>query len=138
MKRKKILVMDDDEITLTVVSELLRKGSRSILVSSDSVEGLQMAQAEKPDLIVLDVYMPSRNGWSVLSELRSLDATRHTPVLILTSESEAQSVDLAREMGVSAYLIKPVDGDVLRRKVDEVLAGRPAPRGEARFSASPS
>ena len=120
-KKAKILAIDDEEITLMVLSELLRKMDYHVFATPDPVNGIDLALKEKPDLILLDVYMPLRNGWSVLSQLRSDETIRKTPVIILTTDDQVKSVELAYELGVSSYLTKPVNADLLKSKVHELL-----------------
>lgn len=124
VKKPRVLAIDDEEITLMLIAELLRKMDLEVFSTTDSVQGIEMALSKKPDLILLDVYMPTRNGWSVLSQLRSNDSLRHTPVIILTSDDHVKSVELAYELGVSSYLTKPVNPDILKLKVTELLSNK--------------
>jgi len=120
--KQKVLVIDDEEITLAMLASLSRKEGYEVLATSDAMEGMELALTEKPDLIVLDIYMPGRNGWSLLSQLRAEDKIANTPVIMLTSEDHAKSVELAYELGATSYLTKPIQPDRLKRKMAEALA----------------
>ena len=114
---KIILLVDDDpdelEYAATIVSEI---GDFTIVTASDGEEGLEKARAEKPDLILLDVMMPKKDGFAVFKELRSDSATEGIPVIMLTAVSEKTGIKFSQAtMGQffgkepEAFIDKPLD-----------------------------
>ena len=122
--KNKILVIDDEEITLLLLSNLLSKADYDVVTTDQPLKGVQLAMQEKPDLIFLDINMPKRNGWSLFSQLRSQQGMEDVPVVILTSDAHDESVELAVELGAASYLKKPVDGDTIKTKISEILGSK--------------
>src|SRR5688572_327121 len=100
-----IVVIDDDAITLKVLSIVLNHEDVQIRVAPDAEVGYMMIQNEEPRLVILDVFMPGRDGLSLLSDIRRNPSTRDTPVLMLTSETGLRQV--ASDLGADGYLTKP-------------------------------
>jgi DNA-binding response OmpR family regulator len=121
MKSKKVLIVDDDAVTRAVVSRLMNNHGYQVQVAPNAELGLALAERDRPDLMILDLYMPDKNGFSVLAEFRSELKSWRTRVLMLTSESTFQKVDAAFEIGADAYLTKPFDNEVLEKKVAQLL-----------------
>jgi DNA-binding response OmpR family regulator len=118
-----ILVADDDlEILALVARHLERLGAR-ILEASDGEEALEMARAEKPDLIVLDVMMPGMSGWEVCRAVREEPSLKETKVLMLTGIGERLNEMTSPLYGADAGLAKPFDLDELRTQVEQLLGG---------------
>lgn len=103
----KVLVIDDDPVTLELLAEKLQEQGYAIETANDGEEGLYKAETWDYDAIVLDVVMPRVDGWEVLARLRK---TKKTPVLMLTGRKIA-SVDKVRglDTGADDYLVKPFD-----------------------------
>jgi len=114
-----ILVIDDDAIVRDITSRNLTREGYRVILASDGHSGLNLAHAEKPAAIVLDILMPGMDGWAVLSALKKDPTLRPIPV-ILASQIDEKEVGFA--LGADDYLIKPIDKDrlitVLRRHLD--------------------
>ncbi len=103
---KKILVIEDDKfISEVYIAKLLKEGFETILIG-DGETALERAREEKPDLILLDIFMPKIGGMDVLRVLKEKDVTRDIPVIMLTNATEEQYVGRAMEMGARDYLVK--------------------------------
>ncbi|UPT75549.1 MAG: response regulator [Elusimicrobiota bacterium] len=118
--RRTILVADDEAPVRRVVARAL-EGAYAVLAAADGQEALDVAAARRPDLILLDVQMPRRTGWEVLSALRAGAATRLTPVIILTSGAEVSRKVEGLSRGADDYVTKPFAGAELRARVDGLL-----------------
>jgi CheY-like chemotaxis protein len=118
---KKILLIDDSSTMLLMEQMALNSGGYQILTAKDGSSGLQAAQAHRPDLILLDVMMPGMDGFEVCRQLRALEATRRTPVLLVTTRSEAANVEKGYACGCTGYVTKPINNAVLLSKVKELL-----------------
>jgi len=115
-RRGTILVVDDDPSARDLLSRMLTREGYRVETAADGDEGLRRARELRPTAVTLDIMMPHRDGWSVLSELRDDPATRDIPVIVLTMIDER---NLGYALGASDYLTKPVDrerlGAALRR-----------------------
>ena len=125
---KKVLIADDEVDVHAFVEAALEDEGYQILTASDGEEALEKARAEGPDVIILDVQMPKKDGFRVFSELRADDATKGIPVIMLTSVSERTGIPLnARDMGEflgsepDAYHDKPIDPAALRETVGKLM-----------------
>lgn len=114
---------DDDDIRSLVIYRLERSGYRTV-AARDGDEALALAIEHRPDLAVLDVMMPKRDGYEVTQRLRSEDATRAMPVILLTAR--AQETDVARgfESGADDYIRKPFSPQELTARVQAILGRR--------------
>ena len=108
--RTTILVIDDDEGVRDLLSRFLTREGFHVIAAANGIDGLRMARELKPSAITLDVMMPEMDGWSVLATLKSDPALASIPVVMITIV-ESQKVGYA--LGVSEYLIKPIDYDRL-------------------------
>jgi DNA-binding response OmpR family regulator len=121
-KAAKILVADDDPEILTLIGRRLQKKGYDVLEAIDGIQTLEIARAQHPDMIVLDVMMPGKNGWEVAKELRADDATKGIGILVLTAIGEKMNEMTSPLYGADAYLDKPFEFADLERMVAEVLA----------------
>lgn len=119
--RKRILVVDDDDGTRRAIAVLL-SGDYEVVTAADGIEGLEVALREHPDLVVADVWMPRADGVTMVQRMKQVDALRHVPVIFLTGQTSVKSVVAGISAGAWAYLPKPIDPDILERKVKSALA----------------
>lgn len=117
MKRFRILVVDDDERIINFLRSKLRASGYEVLMAADGVEGLEQAQAQEPDLIVLDLLMPRMDGLEMLKELRSFSVV---PIIILTAKGADADRIKGLEMGADDYLPKPFNPDELVARIEAV------------------
>jgi len=117
---KKILVVDDDLAMVRLVSQVLTKKGYEVLEANNGQEGLQLLFSHKPDMVLLDVVMPTMDGWQACSRIRDISST--IPIIILTGERTTEE-DVARglDYGADDYLIKPVGNKELVARVQAVL-----------------
>jgi len=125
---KKLLVLcaDDDEDILSLVSLRLERAGFDVATASDGEAAVEIARERRPALAVLDVMMPRRTGYEVLSELRSDEALREIKVILLSARVQESDVARGLEAGADAYLAKPFRAQELVAKVNELLDGRSA------------
>jgi two-component system alkaline phosphatase synthesis response regulator PhoP len=105
-KSTKILVVEDEEILLTALSEELKQEGFNVIGAHDGIEGVEMAMSEKPSIILLDLVMPRLDGIGALKQIKENDATRDIPVVILTNLSDYDKVSDALSLGAMDYLVK--------------------------------
>ncbi|UCG29198.1 MAG: response regulator [candidate division WOR-3 bacterium] len=124
--RAKILLIDDDPDFLDATKQLLIANRFQVLTAENGEEGIGKAKYEKPDLIVLDVIMPGKDGYSVCYELRQIAETRPIPIIMLTAVGQQLSkpeyaMDMAIDHLADDYIDKPVDTQTLIRKIEKHL-----------------
>jgi DNA-binding response OmpR family regulator len=111
---EKILVIDDDENTLWLVSTLLQHNGFQAITAASPHEGLRMAQEQKPDMVLLDVMMPDMDGWEVCRRLREF---ADIPIMFITAKSGIKDVVKGLEIGGDDYIVKPFDNRELVARV---------------------
>lgn len=118
---KRVLLVDDDAEIVESMRTVLESRGYEILVARDGNQGLVMAEAEDPDLVVLDMMMPKRSGFLVLEKLRR---TRPVPVrvIMITANEGSRHKAYAEMLGVDDYIRKPFAMDRLIESVDRLLA----------------
>jgi CheY-like chemotaxis protein len=116
------LHIDDSRWVRIPVSVLLRRhfGMR-VLEASSGQEGLELAEAAKPDVIILDIMMPQMDGFDTLAKLKANPVTKDIPVVMCTARSLAREVNMAVELGAMGFITKPIEEEALVDKIKDVL-----------------
>jgi len=122
MGRKKILLVDDAKTVILMEQMILNRPDLQLITASDGDQAIEVALAENPDLILLDVVMPTLTGIEVCQRLRSEPATKSTPIIMVTTRGEEQYIDAARAAGCTDYVTKPLDAALLLHKVRSLLS----------------
>ncbi len=117
MKRFRILAVDDEERILNFLTSKLKASGYEVLTASNGLEGLEQAQAQEPDLVVLDLLMPKVDGLEMLKELRSFSAV---PVIILTAKGTDADRIKGLQLGADDYLPKPFNPDELVARIEAI------------------
>ena len=121
----KILIVEDDELNRDSLRRLLRRRGFEVLVAVDGNEAVEMARAEVPDLILMDMSLPVVDGWEATRRLKGDPQTRATPIIALTAHAMASDHDRALAAGCDAYDTKPIDLDRLLPKIQALLPASP-------------
>jgi len=123
MENKKILIIEDDATLRNVLSEFLESEGFAVAMASDGEEGIELANNSKPDLILLDIIIPKKNGFEVLKEIKGNKDISDIPVILLTNLGSLDDIEKALELGATTYLVK---GDYqikeIVEKIKEVLS----------------
>jgi CheY-like chemotaxis protein/MinD-like ATPase involved in chromosome partitioning or flagellar assembly len=117
----RILIIDDDESLLQMVSIMLKRAGYTPILATDGYKGIEIAQRDKPDMAIVDVMMPNISGYEVCRILREDSATMEIPLLILTALSQPEQRDFAEDAGADDFVTKPVTRDDLLKHVEELL-----------------
>jgi two-component system copper resistance phosphate regulon response regulator CusR len=120
----RLLLIEDEEDAARMTAKGLRQDSHTVDIASDGEQGLRQAMAHAYDLIVLDVRLPVKDGWTVCSELRQ--AGLPTPILMLTASGAHADRVKGLDLGADDYLVKPFDVDELLARVRALLRRRPS------------
>lgn len=116
---KKVLVIDDDPVSLELLKEILEKAGFAIILAKDGQEGLSKVSQGKPQLIITDVLMPTLDGFSFLKEIKKDKENSRIPTLILTTRKNMEDSFLA--LGADAFITKPVDTEALLTKISSLV-----------------
>lgn len=119
--RPTVLVIDDDETLLEIVKANLTSVGLSVLCAYDGEEGLEMARAALPGMILLDRQMPGMDGNEVLEKLKEDSATKDIPVVMLTATNKADEIVGSLCLGAEDYIVKPFEMDDFRVRVKKAL-----------------
>jgi CheY-like chemotaxis protein len=121
MAPRKILIVDDSETMLKVAQMMLAKEPYEVVIARDGAEGVARALETNPDLILMDVMMPNMTGFEALRALRNNSQTRTVPIVMVTTQAEAESIETGYVIGCNDYIVKPVDSVELIAKVRNLL-----------------
>ena len=123
--KKKILIADDELHIRNLLELQLKAKGFEVLSAKDGEEALAMAQQEKPDLILLDIMMPKKDGPTTAEELREDERTRDIPIVFLTSLIEAnEQTDTGHRIGGNLFLAKPFEPETLFSIIDRLTEVR--------------
>lgn len=105
-KTKKILIAEDEPDMRAILVGMVEGAGYEVIPAEDGEKAIQLAEAEKPDMILLDVVMPKLSGFEVLKKLRYSPATQETPVIILSNLGQEEEVAKGKALGAVDYLVK--------------------------------
>jgi twitching motility two-component system response regulator PilH len=114
---KKILVVDDSMAMVRMIQSVLEKGGYRAIGISDPSQIEQTIDSERPNLILLDVVMPERNGFQICRALKTSEAYMNIPVILVSSKSTPSDRYWAEQQGASGYVVKPFAPEDLLREV---------------------
>ena len=119
----KILLVEDNEMNRDMLSRRLARKGYQVVLALDGQSGLEMTQAEVPDLVLMDMSLPVLDGWEATRRLKADPATRHIPVIALTAHAMSSDREKALEAGCDDYDTKPVELPRLLTKIEALLSG---------------
>ena len=123
----RLLVVEDSEASRDGLARHLRRKGYETLIALDGRQGVEVARAEKPDLILMDMSLPVLDGWEATRHLKAAPETRGIPVIALTAHAMAGDRERALEAGCDDYDTKPVEFGRLLVKIQSLLDRKPAP-----------
>ena len=119
----KILLVEDNEMNRDMLSRRLERAGYSVVLALDGQSGVEMAQRETPDLILMDMSLQVLDGWEATRRLKAGGPTRHIPIIALTAHAMAGDRQKALEAGCDDYDTKPVELPRLLGKIEALLSG---------------
>ena len=131
--KEKILIVDDEADILTLLEYNLEKAGFKVISANDGPDAVEITKREKPDLIILDIMLPSMEGTEVCKILKSGDATRHIPIIMLTAKGEEVDRVVGFELGADDYITKPFSPRELILRVKAVLKRKRGQEQEAKI-----
>ncbi len=106
--KKRVLVVEDNEVNRELVKEILEMQSYNVLLAVDGEEGIQIAKEQKPDLILMDIQLPKIDGLQAIRILKADDSTKDIPIIALTAFAMKGDEGIFLEAGCEAYIPKPI------------------------------
>ena len=119
--KKKILLVDDNEIQLEITQLLLESEYETITAKSGKEALAYLLTGVSPNLILLDIVMPNMDGWETFNRLKAISCLKDVPIAFLTSLKETNEMDRAYAMGAADFIKKPVEKDDLLERVKTIL-----------------
>ena len=124
----RILLVEDNEMNRDMLSRRLERRGFSIVVAIDGAQGMELAERERPDLILMDMSLPVIDGWEATRRLKSAGATARIPIIALTAHAFSDDRDKALAAGCDDFDTKPIELPRLLEKMERLL-GRGADHG---------
>ena len=118
----RVLIIDDSSTIIAVLGKMLRQGGFETLSAPDAESGIETALREKPDLIFLDIVLPGMNGFAALRVLRREEATRDTPIIMMSGNLQATEQYYAQRIGADDFLKKPFPRAELFAKIQRLTS----------------
>ncbi|WP_099863921.1 response regulator [Pararhizobium haloflavum] len=120
--KKKVLTVDDSRTIRNMLLMTLDGAGYETVQAEDGVEGLEVLRASTPDVIVTDINMPRLDGFGFIEGVRKDERFRAIPILVLTTESDPEKKNRAREAGATGWIVKPFDPAKLIAAIERVTA----------------
>ena len=117
----KILLVKDNEMNRDMLSRRLTKRGYQIAIALDGVQGVELARSESPDLVLMDMSLPLKDGWQATAEIKADPATKLIPVIGLSAHAMSGDRDKAMQAGCDDYDTKPIELDRLLKKIEALL-----------------
>lgn len=117
MMSKKVLIVDDEPAILMSLEFLLRKNGYAVFIARSGTEAREVAEREKPEVVVLDIMMPDVDGYQVCEFIKSHAVLSSTRVIFLSAKSKETDIEKGLSLGADAYLTKPFSTKVLLEKI---------------------
>jgi CheY-like chemotaxis protein len=118
----KILLVEDNEMNRDMLSRRLQRKGYQVAIAVDGEQGVKLAQAETPDLILMDMTLPVLDGWEATRQLKATPSTRGIPVIALTAHAMSGDREKALEAGCDDFDTKPIEMERLLGKIEAILA----------------
>lgn len=119
--KKTVLIVDDERNIMLSLKHLMSKAGYAVLQASDGEEALEVARASIPDLVILDVMIPKRDGYDVCQTIRSDPALKHVQIIMVTAKGQEVEIEKGLALGANAYMTKPFSTKELVGKVRSLL-----------------
>ena len=117
----KVLLVEDNEMNRDMLSRRLKKRGFDVVMAIDGQQGVDLANAETPDIILLDMSLPVMDGWTAARQLKSDASTKDLPIIALTAHAMSGDREKAMEAGCDDYDTKPVDFKRLLEKINALV-----------------
>ena len=121
----KILLVEDNEMNRDMLSRRLERRGFQVVIAVDGKQGVDLAQSETPDLILMDMSLPIIDGWEATRQLKAMEAMKSVPIIALTAHAMSGDREKALEAGCNDYDTKPIELPRLLGKIEALLGAKP-------------
>ena len=118
----RLLLVEDNEMSRDMLTRRLKRKGFKIDTAGDGEQALLMIEESIPDLVLMDMNLPIKNGWMTCQEIRANSSTKKLPIIALTAHAMAEDKKKALDAGCNDYTTKPIDFPLLLEKIDALLA----------------
>ncbi|WP_323783662.1 response regulator [Thalassovita sp.] len=118
---KHVLVIEDEPNIIEAISFILSRDGWTVDTHSNGHDAVSVVCAKSPDLVILDVMLPGKSGYDILTELRQMETTRKLPVLMLTARGQSKDRELAEKIGASRFMTKPFSNAEVLEALHELV-----------------
>lgn len=119
-KKKKIVIIEDEVILRETLHDFLEKENFEVNSAADGEAGVELVMRKIPDLVLLDIILPKKNGYEVITELRENQTTKDVPIILLTNLGSIRDIEKALALGATTYLVK---ADYQLKEIVEKIKG---------------
>lgn len=126
----RILIIEDNDDNRDMLSRRLRQHGFDVITAAEGASGIEMAQSEAPDLVLLDLNMPDLDGWQVTQTLKANSQTQNLPIIVTTADEVPGNRERLLEIGCADYHTKPIQLPVLLSQIESILRDAAARAGE--------
>ena len=119
---KKILIVDDEPNIVMTLEYTFKKNNFEVFIARDGLEALEILKTQLPDVIILDVMMPSVDGFETLEQIKKNEKLNHCKVIFLSAKNKESDIEKGLAIGADAYLTKPFSIKKVVEKVNEMVA----------------
>lgn len=109
LKNISVLVVEDDESTLNIMSDILATDVKTLYLAKNALEGLELYEEHNPDIVVTDIEMGDMNGLEMSRALKEIN--RKLPIIVITAFNNQEYLDFAKKIGIESYIMKPIEYD---------------------------
>lgn len=117
---KKILLVEDNEMNRDMLSRRLMRRGYEVIMADDGQQGVERANSDRPDLILMDMNLPVMDGWEATRQLKGSEETKGIPIIALTAHAMRSERDEILKAGCDEYEAKPIDFKRLLEKIEEM------------------
>ena len=119
---KKILIVDDQPSIAMVLGDILEEGDFEVITAVNGEMGILKAKSEKPDLIIMDIMMPVKDGITAIRELRGMGEFKNIPIFILSAKGGTHDTNLVEELNLNGFIQKPFSPGVILEEIGKALS----------------
>ncbi len=118
---KRILIVEDNPDNRILISDVLTSLGYEVIIAHDGEEGVEKAISETPDLVLMDLSLPKKDGWTATTEIKQISSLTHIPIIALTAHAMVGDREKALKVGCDDYISKPIDLRELKSKLAHFL-----------------
>lgn len=122
MGKRRILLVEDNQDNMMLVADILQSLDYEVLLAGNGQRGVELAQAEKPDLILMDLALPAMDGWTATRAIKAMPDLQHIPIVALTAHAMPGDRERALAAGCDDYIAKPINMKELVSKLEQLLS----------------